>query len=985
MFSFGGCGDDAPPDDADGPITPELRPGDICSTPQPNLVRVRFSPNQVFLPPCTGSDCATRKVKAIVDPDVCEGTKVTFTSSDAALAPPASEEVTLYKSEIVFELAGASAPGRYTVTASIPKGDGESATAALDVVVLDPTLPTCSGSGSDDALTEGETLLGDGELRGASIGLPKGANKPNEGSYLWSVAPFEASLACGDMAIPEGHVALGPAITFGDPTLTFPREIPLSIPINPARMPDRARLRHLRVLYSGPAFQEPRVVPIADPRIALVGDQWALTFKAPRLGTYQAIMAEDAGTKSFTRRIQHRAVIGISMGGMGSSMFGVRHHDRFDVIAPLGGPAVWGWLIHYIEQNHLGGFRPIAPGTTLEDIPLTRTECTADSTCAPDETCVGVTEAGPGRCTLMPKTHAPYEHPQTFNNWWAEYPRTGTGGRFPREEYAQIFRDLSLLMGNPNGDNLAPGGEHLPPGVPPDHPSVVGEHDNGECTVWVDPIGGHPDEATQQEIAQNCPLERCANPLTLANYFDDEYNPDGTFPVITVCDGTEATEDESPWANAWKATGQNDYPLEVALAVDYNGNGVRDELEPIIRSGHEPWIDAGADGTISADEAGYALGVNDDPAGDDYDMQYNPLGTEGDYHYQAGEPYDDFGMDGVAGTAQQPAGGPVAPTDGFDVGEGDGVFTASRGLNRMWNYDPAAVIRRQATNVPGGELDDEALKRIDLWTDGGLRDLFNFHVAAQELTGAMVSRGRNTAYYTEFSQMPGYDPEQPNAYTPARMPWEDVQGSVLMRYGSLDPTSADIENGSGQHVGTVTEITSRLQTALYFIGSRWPQPELRTVVKTSNGDPADVPNCEIDGTCTFEFTDSRGRTGPVTVNLPPGYGHREQQDRRYPVIFLLHGYGQTPQDLGAAIIFINNWMNNPGDSMSSRMPKAILVYVDGRCRPGQDGKAECIRGNFFTDSAREGGMMAESWWIELMDEIDNRFRTLPPTEIEWVE
>ena len=51
------------------------------------------------------------------------------------------------------------------------------------------------------------------------------------------------------------------------------------------------------------------------------------------------------------------------------------------------------------------------------------------------------------------------------------------GGRFPREEYAQIFRDLALLMGNPNGDNLNPGGEHLPPGVRPDDPSVVGDLD----------------------------------------------------------------------------------------------------------------------------------------------------------------------------------------------------------------------------------------------------------------------------------------------------------------------------------------------------------------------------------------------------------------------------------------------------------------------------------------------------------------------------
>ncbi|NUP07327.1 MAG: hypothetical protein HOW73_14850 [Polyangiaceae bacterium] len=987
VAAAGGCGDDEtmPPPDDDGPNPPTLRPGDICNAPQPNVVRLRFSPRQVFLPTCTGSECTTRKVKAIVDPDFCVGTKVTFTSSDPeALPPPDSDEVTLYKSEIAFELAGANKPGRYTITASIPRGDGETATSSLDVVVLDPTVPTCAGTASDDSLTEAETLLGEGELKGASIGLPKGANKPNEGSYLWSVAPFATSLSCGDLAVPAGHIALGPAITFGPEDLKFQREIPLSVPVNPVLMPDKARFRHVRVLYSGPAFKEPRVVPIADPRFVEVGGAWALSFKAPRLGTYQAIVAEDAGTHTFTRKIMHRAVIGVSMGGMGSSMFGIRHHDRFDVVAPLGGPAVWGWLMHYIENNHLAGFRPIAPGTTLPEIELARTECNDSSACAPDETCIGKTDAQPGKCTLMPPPEHPYEHPQTFNNWWAEYPRNGTGGRFPREEYAQIFRDLALLMGNPNGDNLAPGGENLPPGVPPNHPSVVGMHENGECSVWVDPLDG-PDHDKQVEIAENCPLERCQNPLTLANYYDAEFNPDGAFPVITVCDGSETNEDESPWANAWKPEGPNDYPLEVALAVDYNGNGVRDELEPLILSGHEPWIDAGEDGLTSVDEAGYASGTNDDPEGDDYDAQYNPRGTERDYHYQLGEPFDDFGMDGIAGTAQQPSGGYMNPGDGYDVGEGDDVFTASRGLNRMWSYDPAAVIRGQAKDANGKDLDDAALSRLDVWTDGGLRDIFNFHVAAQQLSGAMVARGRDTAYFTEFAQMPGFDPAQPTTFTPAMMPWEDVPGSVLMRYGKLDPSAADIENGSGQHVGTLSEITSRLQSAIYYIGSRWQQPELRTVVKTSNDDPADLPICEIDGSCTFEFTDSRGRTGPVTVNLPPGYGHKEQQDRRYPVIFMLHGYGQTPEDLGAAIIFINNWMNNPADGMSSRMPKAILVYVDGRCRTGDDGKAECIRGNFFTDSGRDGGMLAESWWLELMDEIDTRYRTLPPTEIEWEE
>ena len=136
---------------------------------------------------------------------------------------------------------------------------------------------------------------------------------------------------------------------------------------------------------------------------------------------------------------------------------------------------------------------------------------------------------------------------------------------------------------------------------------------------------------------------------------------------------------------------------------------------------------------------------------------------------------------------------------------------------------------------------------------------------------------------------------------------------------------------------------------------------------------------------TIEFTDSRGRTGPVTINFPPGYGHADQQDRRYPVIYLLHGYGQTPEDLGAAILFLANWMNSPVESTATRLPKAIVVYVDGRCRTDDDGRAECIRGSFYNDSPREGGHQSESWWLELMDHVDTKYRTMGESEVDWTE
>lgn len=1001
-------------------------PGEVCERPDPSDVEIRFEPSFAIVSPCVTGSCTTRQVSVIIDPDFCSSPAecaacptrcaeealgvdcdalcqayctaaptLTFESDNPdVVVAPEPYALGLHRARVDLTIRG-GAVGTANITARVDAGDGTIVESTLAIDVLDPALPACPGGASEEGTVEpGTTLAGSGSLTGASVSLQAGADKPNENAFLWSTQAFPARISCSeaDAPVPPGHFAVGRAITIDDPDQpghAFKRDIPMTIPLNPARLPSAARWRHLRVAYSGPAFPTPRVVTVADPRLVKVDGQWQLSFKAPRLGTYQAVVANDAGTRLRTRRLTHRAVMGVSMGGGGTAMFGMRNHHLFDVLAPLGGPVDWTWMLHNIENNHLAGFPSIAPGTTLDQIELERRSCSSDAGCNPGETCLNADVAG--KCTLLPDAPEPYAHPQTFNSWWLEYPRTGTGGSFPRSEYAQIFRDLALMFGNPNSENLYPGAENLPAGILPEDASQIGEHDNGECKVWVDPIEGHPDEEKQKQIAATCPAERCANTKTLSNYFDDEYNPDGTFPVITVCDGSPQKEELTPYANTWSPDG-NGFPLELALAVDYNGNGVRDEMEPIIRSGHERWDDWGDDGIPSIEEEGYIAGVNEDPAGDDYNPQYNPTGTEGDHRYQDGEPFDDYGLDGVLGTKQQPAGGWAKAGDGYDFGEGDGKFTVSSGLQRFWDRDAHSVVRRMTDSVPGGELDDEALSRIDLWTDGGTRDLFNFAVDAQHLVGTFAARGRDVTYYTGFTEPVGLDPAQPEGFVPRRIVYDDVPGIVMQRYGMIDPTDQDVETGSGQHVGRGTEIANRLQTALYFIGSRWKDPELRQYVRDGASKPApkyetgEGDQCEIVGNCEFEFTSSAGRAGPVAVTLPPGYAHADQQSRRYPVVYLLHGYGQTPEDLAPAIVFLANWMNSPLDSVESRLAKAIIVYVDGRCRPNSTtGEVECIRGTFYADSPMANGAQQESWWLELVDEIDKRYRTMGPSEVQWTE
>ena len=96
---------------------------------------------------------------------------------------------------------------------------------------------------------------------------------------------------------------------------------------------------------------------------------------------------------------------------------------------------------------------------------------------------------------------------------------------------------------------------------------------------------------------------------------------------------------------------------------------------------YEPFADVGTDGKADADETGYDAVTNPDPAGDDYHALRNPRGTERDLDREEGEPYQDVGLDGVAGTCQHGATPPAGVSACWDTGEGDGRWTRSPGLD----------------------------------------------------------------------------------------------------------------------------------------------------------------------------------------------------------------------------------------------------------------------------------------------------------------
>ncbi|MFO0662019.1 MAG: hypothetical protein U0165_19630 [Polyangiaceae bacterium] len=404
---------------------PQPKPGEVCEDVDPERSHIYASPAAVSVTPG-----GTRHLRLTVEPDNCHRTPVALKFADDTVASTEATNLAYtYRSSVVeLDVKGLKA-GKTSLDVSIQIGDATVKT-TVPVEVVSGDLPTCSGEASG-TVNPGSTLGGTAALGGASLGLQEHANIATQATeegftyqspVLWTVQPFEGKVSCAAASIvPDGYTAIGTAITFGPESTKFPREIPMAIPINPALLPTKAAGRHIQVAYSGPAFKTPRTIPVADQHLEqLDGGGWVLKFMAPRLGTYQAVFKNDAGTKTFKRKLTHKAVMGVSMGGSGSNTFGFGHHDRFDVIAPLGGPVDWTFLLNNILENHVAGFLP-NDGTTP-----------------------------PTQLAPMAPTKFPYAHPQTYNQWWYEYPRDGNGGSFSRREYLQLFRDIALQLATPS-------------------------------------------------------------------------------------------------------------------------------------------------------------------------------------------------------------------------------------------------------------------------------------------------------------------------------------------------------------------------------------------------------------------------------------------------------------------------------------------------------------------------------------------------------
>lgn len=765
----------------------------------------------------------------------------------------------------------------------------------------------CGDDGGTTELTCGDGTSGALSV-GASVEVTSGSGKDLKGAAIaaeahTTVPAGEVTIACAEDIVPEGYVALGPAVSFGTEGAWSDRGFLFTLPYKAKRLPANAGRRHVKIVARR-AGQPDSFFPAVANRVLDDEDGYAsrATFRGGELTTYQVVAKIDAGTP-VSERFAWNAMIGISMGGFASSSIGLHHPERFDALANIGGdpgPSMV-YVLRMVSDYLFGGF------------------------CTKADEAAG--RGNVGQLCPVPSTRKDqYEITADFEHMITQ-PGDGVGLTLRRGLYMRASRDLARSLSNPALYNIT--NPYTPPGIPLSY------------------------------VAQSA-ASRCATATVLTQFYDREFNPDGSKPVITFCDGNDgATLGNAVFDPAIPATD----PAEILLAVDLNNNGKRDPGEPVVTNAMEPFSDVGADGKADKDEPGYNAATNPDPNHDDYHYLRNPRGTENNGDFDAGEPFEDVGLDGVTGTCQQAVGVPNC----YDFGEG----------NQKWDLSPNVATWYKSDFLKNyDKLTAAQRAHLSLWFDAGIRDFLNNSLAVNATVGGLMAKHESPfGVYDGFAVLTGAATDAVYDFT--EVPWADLPRNGYLRYGDPDASPSKIMGGDGRHVGTAVQIVSRATTAFAWLDKRWP-----------DGDREPT----LDGGQTMKdlsyTSPTTGRVSPFSLFLPPGYADPANANKRYPVVYFFHGYGMDPQGLSELSAVFANYMTAE-QPIEYRFQKFIIVYVDGRCRPQVDGVPvdptgdACEGGTFYTDAPLGGKARMETNFLELMDHINATYRTKTPAEVTY--
>jgi hypothetical protein len=683
-----------------------------------------------------------------------------------------------------------------------------------------------------------------------------------------------------------------------------------------------------------------------------------------------------------TRTYNFKLLSGISMGAIGASFVSGYgdNHKKIDGLAALGGPIDAAYFLGGFERMQMGGF---CPGSQLEQLASTSP----------------ASMNNPSAITCPKGAPVAYEHVQDFNDWQF----TDNGGDFDRTEYLGLFFDLSLAMGNPlEYDATSP----LYP-----EPSLLSA---------AGPTG--------------LPDSICTNPVVFSQangnaIYNKEYNPNGSYDVITFCDGQEpiyfcndTNQTYVDWCQMTDPSQINSFPqtfctgigatsyqsasssnnadlfyakkghynpcypasdsVSFGLAVDYNGNGKRDYFEPVILNGHERFSDVGTDGCADAYENGKGgcsptpTGLPGDPNHDNYDYLLNPTGTENDWKWEKGEPFEDNGLDGVPNT--------------HDYGEGNGVYDDSPARTNWFKWD----FRTNYLSWP-----EQDRKSFDVYGDGGIRDVFNFGLSADIMTsGVRLKEPKDSGRFLDFTDLPplASATNWSKGFDGTQVDWGAAGRNIFLRYGDPNATTQMIREGDGDHVGTDGQAADRTLTFISWASHLW-DPVL----------PAPHP---INGNFNIieesPFLKTLGAQRNFVVMTPPGYDDPANANERYPVVSLGHGYGMDPDSMSSTGIVFAAYME------AGNIRPMIIIFPSGRCcfnnsmtgardcrEKNDDGVAysslssegwqsECLTGNFYVNrqgfTGKDNTPYADSLF-EILDYMDAHYRTLAPKTVPMSE
>ena len=416
-----------------------------------------------------------------------------------------------------------------------------------------------------------------------------------------------------------------------------------------------------------------------------------------------------------------------------------------------------------------------------------------------------------------------------------------------RDTRVRMFQDLTIAFGNPFLHHPDAARQYLGSDSEPAH---IGRDDQfGTFTAPTDPLG-FLDGGDENDDG----LRQTNEQPTLRT--EVSLLAKGSLPMI--------------------ASGATPVDVGGRLIADLNGDGIYDVGEGIVVNLSEPFQD-----------------------------------TNGNGVFDPGEPFSDFGLDGVAGTG--------------DYGENNGEF----------DYDPDRanyIAEDPLTRVNG--LSAAAISTQRIYMDVGTKDQFGFARHYDHFVAALQAKGLSVAVQDGFSGDCADLPSPSQQFLLVRYP----AGHIGIE--SVDP--GDILEGNVCGEATVWQ---RFITMLGFLNESFPDGfygpggDFNLPDINFNDPDINLPDLDIRGDVVSRDIPSpslapAGGSAPnrsVVVYVPPAYFH---SDKRFPVVYFLGGYGQKPKDFEHVSVLLDALI------LSGQLQNMAIAFL-----PGAGGR----RGSFYVN------------------------------------